>query len=119
MNQQDITKKTNPIRSAIRLSISLKKQSEVLEILESVHKQVRFEPKCLHARLYREANEAENIMIEELWSDDEGLRQHLQSDAYRRILLVIEMANVPPEILFDKIIQSSGIETIQKERNNI
>ena len=119
MVRKDNTVKKNLIRSSIRLWISLKEQSEALDILESVRKQIQFEPSCRHVRIYREANESEAIMIEELWTDDEGLNLHLQSDAYRRILLVIEMTNAPPEIRFDKIIQSSGIETIIEARNKM
>ncbi len=77
---------------------------------------VALESSCHHVRIYREANESEAIMIEEVWTDEKGLNHHLKSDAYRRILLVIEMATAAPEIRFDKIIQSSGIETIEKAR---
>lgn len=116
MTQQGNAVKSGLVRSSIRLRISLKKQSEVFDLLESVREQIQFEPHCLYARLYREANEAESVMFEELWETVEDMLRHLQSDAYRRILLAIEMADVPPDIRFDKIIQSSGFETIVKAR---
>ena len=59
------------------------------------------------------------IMVEERWTSDAHMRQHLQSDAYRRILLVIEMAQEPPEIRFDRIMHTSGVETIEKARSQI
>jgi hypothetical protein len=34
------------------------------------------------------------------------------------VLLVVEMATKPPEIHFDTIAHSSGIETIEKARNH-
>ena len=116
MSLQDNTVKTDLIRSSVRLRIPLNKQSEALDILGSVREQTQFESSCHHVRIYREANESEVIMIEELWASAEDLNRHLKSDAYRRILLVIEMAAAAPEIRFDKIIQSGGIETIVKAR---
>ncbi len=41
---------------------------------------------------------------------------HLRSDEYRNLLLVLEMALKEPEIRFDTISSSTGIETIEKAR---
>ena len=117
MNLQENCIKTDLIRSSIRLKIPLKKQSEALDIMESVREQTQFESSCHHVRIYRETHESETIMIEEVWTNEEDLKRHLKSDAYRRILFVIEMAAADPEIRFDKIVQSSGIETIVKARH--
>ena len=117
MSLQDNIVKTDLIRSSVRLRIPLKKQSEALDILESVREQTQFESSCHHVRIYRETNESETIMIEEVWSNEEDLNRHLKSDAYRRTLLVMEMATAVPEIRFDRIIQSNGIETIVKARS--
>jgi hypothetical protein len=47
------------------------------------------------------------------------MERHLQSDEYRRVLLVLEMAIKQPEIRFDTIMSSTGIETIEKAREDI
>jgi len=41
---------------------------------------------------------------------------HIRSDEYRNLLLVLEMALKQPEIGFDTISSSTGIETIEKIR---
>lgn len=56
-------------------------------------------------------------MIEELWKSNEDLENHLRSDDYLRVLLVIEMALEKPEIRFDSISCSTGFETIEKARS--
>jgi len=104
------------IRSTIRMLIPLEKQTEALEILGSVNAQVQFDPSCISSRLYRGVNEVRAIMVDELWENDEEIRRHLRSDAYRRVLLVIEMAEEPPEIRFDTILSTNGVETIEKAR---
>lgn len=116
MKQQGTAIKPGLIRASIRLQIPLKKQGEVLEILESVREQTQFEPNCIYARLYRGTKEVETIMLEELWANDQELHRHLQSEAYGRILLAIEMAGAPPEIRFDEIMKSNGFEIIKDAR---
>ncbi len=105
------------VRSTIRMVIPLNRQSEALEILGSTTEQVQFEPGCISSRFYRGMEDGREIMVEELWESDEDMQRHLRSDKYHRVLLVIEMAEEPPEIRFDTISHSSGVETIEKARS--
>jgi len=104
------------VRSTIRMYISPKKLNEALEILGSSIEQTQFEPGCISCRLYRDAQEEGLVMLEELWMNDEDLQHHLRSEKYRKILLAIEMGSKKPEIRFETIAQSSGVETIEKAR---
>jgi hypothetical protein len=56
-------------------------------------------------------------MLEEFWECGRDMLTHLKSDAYRRILLVIEMAEEPPDIRFDFIADSGGVEVIELARS--
>jgi len=104
------------VRSTIRLLIPLEKQSEALEILSSITEQIQFEGGCISSRLYQDVREELVIMLEEIWASEKELQRHLRSDNYRKILLVVEMAAEPPEIRFDTIAHSSGVETIEQAR---
>jgi quinol monooxygenase YgiN len=104
------------VRSTIRMLIPLKKQSEALEILGSMTEQIQFEPGCMSCRLYRGVEDVRAIMLEELWMSHEDVQHHLRSDKYRKVLLVVEMAAEPPEIRFDTIAHSTGVETIEEAR---
>ena len=104
------------VRSSIRMLIPLDKQSEAIDILGSVCVQIQFDPSCISSRIYREVDEVRAIMVEELSANDQDILRHLNSDLYRRVLLVIEMAAEPPEIRFDTIKSPSGVETIEKAR---
>lgn len=105
------------IRSTIRMRIPVEKESAALDILSSITEQVQYEPSCVSCRIYRSVDEPHTIMIEELWETQEDLRRHLRSNTYHLILLVIEMAESPPEVRFDSIICSHGFELIENERN--
>jgi len=104
------------VRSTIRMLIPLEKQSEALEILGSMTEQTQFEPGCLSCRLYRSVEDARAIMFEELWLSEEDVQRHLRSEKYRKILLVVEMAEETPEIRFDTIAHSTGVESIEQAR---
>ena len=105
------------LRSTIRILIPPEKQSDALEILTSVSEQTQFEQGCVCSRLYRDLTDNRVTLLEELWLTFEDLQRHLQSGNYRNILLVVEMAAEPPEIRFDTIAQTSGMETIKQARN--
>jgi len=106
------------LRSTIRMLIPPEKQQEALEILASVSEQAQFETGCVSCRLYRGVGETSAILLEELWLSEEDLQRHLRSDKYREVLLVVEMATETPEIRFEVIAHSSGVETIERARIN-
>jgi quinol monooxygenase YgiN len=112
-------KDTTMVRSTIRMLIPTEKQGEALEILRSTIDQAQFEPGCVSCWVYRGVEDARAIMIEELWTSEEDMQQHLQSDKYRNVLLVVEMAVEPPEIRFDVIAHSDGVERIEQARVQI
>ena len=116
MNHNNHLKGKGAVHSTIRMLIPMHRQSEALEILGAVSEQIKFEPNCIFSRLYRGVDDVRAIMIEERWASDEFVRQHLRSDAYRRILMVVEMAEEPPEIRFDTVLESTGVETIENAR---
>ena len=107
------------VHSTIRLLIPLEKQNEALEILGSITEQIQFEPGCISSRLYQDVQEELAIMIEEIWASETELQHHLRSDKYRNVLLVVEMAVEPPEIRFDVITHSDGVERIEQARVQI
>jgi quinol monooxygenase YgiN len=104
------------VRSTIRMLIPLEKQSEALEILGSMIEQTQFDPGCISCRLYRGVEDVRVIMFEELWVNDEDVERHLRSENYRKILLVVEMAEETPEIRFDTIDHSTGVERIEQAK---
>jgi len=103
--------------ATIKMLMSQQMREEALRILRSIAEQCRIQPGCISSRLYEDLNEENVIMIEEIWRDETALERHLRSEEYRNLLLVLEMALRPPEIRFDTISSSSGIETIEKARS--
>jgi len=106
------------IKATIRMTIPPQKSGEALKILRSMVEQWRDEPGCLSCNIYGDLQEKDVLMLEEVWRSEEDLVLHLRSNKYRNLLLVLEMARKQPEIRFDTISSSTGIETIEKARSH-
>jgi len=107
------------VLGTLRMTIPAKKVGEALRILRSVVEQCRVQIGCLSCGVYRNGQEDNVLLFEQLWSNEADLERHLRSDEYRQVLLVLEMAIKQPEIRFDTISSSAGIEIIEKARSSI
>ncbi len=107
------------ILSTLRMTIPPQKRGEALRILRSVAQRCKVYSGCLGCHIYEDVQEDNVLVFEEMWRSEEELAQHLRSEKYRRLLLVLEMALKQPEIRFDTISSSAGIETIEKARSFI
>jgi quinol monooxygenase YgiN len=107
------------IQATIRMTIPLQKRDEALKILRSMAERWRDEPGCLSCNIYGDLQEKDVLMLKEVWRSKEGLDLHLRSEEYRNLLLVLEMALKRPEIRFDTISGTTGIETIERARSHL
>jgi len=104
------------IRTTVKIKMPRQKVKEALEILMMVAERTRVRPGCISCRIFHDAQEKQVIMLDEMWSTQEDLDDHLRSDEYRHVLLVLEMAEEKPEILFQPLSNPAGLETIEKAR---
>ena len=106
------------IIGTVRMAIPHQKRGEAIRILKSVTAQNRVHPGCHSCHIYEDAQEDCVLMFEETWRSEEDLEHHLRSDEYCKVLIVMEMARKRPEIRFDTISVSTGIETAEKARSS-
>jgi quinol monooxygenase YgiN len=116
LNMEDQQETKSRIDASIRMIIPAKKRKEALIILSSLIEQTRLEEGCISCRLYQDAQEQRALLLEEIWTSKKDLERHLRSDKFLAVLLVVEMAIESPEIRFDVISHSTGIDAIEKVR---
>jgi quinol monooxygenase YgiN len=107
------------VLATIRMIIPPKKHAEVLKILKAIAEQNRVLRGCLSCRIYKDIDEENAFVFEEMWRSEEDLKSHLRSKEYSQLLLVLEMALQHPEVKFNTITRQSGFETIEKARSSI
>jgi quinol monooxygenase YgiN len=101
------------------MTLPPQKCGEALKILVSMANRCRDNPGCLSFRIYGDLQENNVFMLEEVWRTAEDLDLRIRSDEYLNLLLVLEMALKQPEIRFDTVSSSTGIETIEKARSQL
>jgi quinol monooxygenase YgiN len=106
------------VLATVRVMIPPQKRDEALKILKSAAVQCGVTPSCLSCHIYSDVQEANLLVFEERWRSQEDLERHLRSDEYYKVLLVMEMALKQPDIRFDTISGSTGIETVEKARSS-
>ena len=104
------------ILATVRMAVPPDKRAEAVQILNAVAEQTRYQPGCLSCRIYHDEQVEAVFMVEEVWKSQEDLDRHLRSNDYRHVLFVTEMALEPPEIKFQTISHSAGVEIIEKAR---
>jgi len=102
----------------LRMAIPVQKRGEALKILKSMVARNQAQPDCVFCRICEDALEDNVLQFEEMWRSEEEFKHHLRSSEYHKVLLVLEMALKPPEIRFDTVSSSSGIEIIEKARSH-
>lgn len=71
------------------------------------------------ARVFREADEAESLLLMEEWETPEDLARHIRTPSFRRLLAVLELSVTVPEVVYvrgagvrgmDFIVEVLGVE---------
>jgi quinol monooxygenase YgiN len=107
------------VLATLRMEIPPQKRGEALKILKSMVARNQARPDdCVFCRICEDALEDNILQFEEMWRSEEEFKRHLRSSEYHKVLLVMEMALKPPEIRFDTISSSSGIEIIERARGH-
>jgi quinol monooxygenase YgiN len=104
------------IHSMVRMVLPSDRLSEAMEVLGPIAERTRTERGCLGCHLHQDVLEDNVLIFEESWASEADLERHLCSQDYRQLLLIMELAKVPPEVRFDTVSNSTGFETIQKAR---
>jgi quinol monooxygenase YgiN len=104
------------MQATIKMNFSPEKIEGILNILRSIVERTRAEAGCISCSVYLNTEEKTAIVFDNKWRSNEDMQRYLRSEEYKKVLLVVEMANTEPEIRFDTITESSGVETIEKAR---
>jgi len=104
------------IHAKVRIVLPGDRLSEAIAILAPMAERTKAERGCLGCQLHRDVMEENSLILEEVWANEKDLERHLRSSDYRQLLLIMELAQSPPEVSFDTVSSSTGFETIQKAR---
>jgi quinol monooxygenase YgiN len=73
-------------------------------------------PGCLQCRLSQDAEEQNVILYQEEWSSWEEIEEHIRSDRFSWILELMEQSSSTPELNFNDIHETRGMEYVREVR---
>jgi quinol monooxygenase YgiN len=97
------------------LKVASAKRADVITLFESFIGPVSVQPGCLSVNLYSNTSNADLLLIEE-WDSHMNLERHIRSDNFRKILALMDMADEKPEITFQAVSSTKGLEFVEKLR---
>jgi hypothetical protein len=77
----------------------------------------RVEPGCLFCRLYEDVETAGTLTLVEEWSSLLDFERRLRSEAYRQLLLLMELSPEAPVIQFHSVHSTAGMDAILAARS--
>ena len=100
----------------LRIQISPERRAGVLQILRSIQGPVSAQPGCAGCHIYEEDDPDSAVVLVERWESEAALEEHIRSETYRRVLGAIELSGKPPEVRFDSVSSTRGMELIERLR---
>jgi quinol monooxygenase YgiN len=98
----------------LRIVVQPKKKSDAIRAIRMITGPTTTQPDCMSCQLYSDVEDRDSIVLFEQWKSREGLERHIRSDEFRKILAVMEMATVRPEMSFNVVASTEGMELVEK-----
>ena len=102
------------ITATLRIRVSNRKRKEVVRLLRSLIGPTRVETGCLSCHLYQDVNDENAVTWTEQWRSQDDLNCHVRTPQYKRILAALDMADAQPEIHFDTVVETKGMQLIEE-----
>jgi quinol monooxygenase YgiN len=88
-----------------------------VQALRSVLGPTRVEPGCLFCHLYEDVEIPGSFTLVEDWNSPADFERRLRSEAYRRLLLLMELSPEAPVIQFHSVSSTAGMGAILAARS--
>ena len=105
------------IIGTVRIQPPPDRHAAVLDVLQSVQGRARTQPGCSACDILDEQGSEPTLVLIERWDTEEALEAHLRSETYGWVLAAIELAGRQPDIRFERVSASEGIELVERLRN--
>ena len=104
------------VRLAVSLVAPVGGNQQLVHALRFLASPTRLEPGCLGCRVSTEDDDRLLVRYEEEWATEEAMRLHVRSERFTRFLEVLESALEPPEVKFDFVSETRGLDYVEEVR---
>jgi quinol monooxygenase YgiN len=90
------------------------------DALRSLMRRTRLEPGCLDCQVWTTTEEDDRrrtaVHYQERWVDESAMEARVKSDAFTKVLEVVEASVEPPQVEFDFVSRHQGLEYVESVR---
>jgi len=104
------------IVGTLRILPAPDRRAEILEVFRAIQGPVLAQPGCIGCHIYEEQGPEPAVVLVERWESQSALEAHLRSESYRRILGAVELSGAPPDVRFEFVSATEGMELIERSR---
>ena len=104
------------ITFTLRVVVPSAKRSELVKSVGALLAPTRVQPGCIAAQLYADTEDANAFALVEAWESQSELDRYLVSDVHRTIVAAMELSIVRPQVRFDTVERSAGMEVFAEAR---
>lgn len=102
----------------LRISVPRGKREEFAKTLVSLVGPIEGQPGCLSCRVFQTWPNRDRLLIEARWESQEYLVLYLQSQIYKRLLLLAELGSAPPDMEFFTVVEFRGLDLVAGARTS-
>ncbi|MCK9419991.1 MAG: antibiotic biosynthesis monooxygenase [Nitrospirae bacterium] len=104
------------IETTIKMKVPVEKRKEVLQTVRAILGPIRRERGCVSCNCYVDMEDESILYFEEQWQTRDDLENHLRSDHFNVLNGAMRLLRVEPDIRFNTIASTAGLEAIQAAR---
>ena len=100
----------------VRIVVPPTKGEQIQRALSAWAGPTGVEAGCLNCRILQESGNAQAFCYEARWKSRGDLLQHIRSEHYKRLLMLLDLSSEPPTVEFHTVMETSGLELIESAR---
>ena len=100
----------------LRIVPQPRRTAELIHALRLQMSRTEAQPGCLQCRLIQDQQQPNIVFYHEEWDGWSEIEKHIRSVRFSRILELMELSTVTPELSFFDVNETRGMEYVQKLR---
>ena len=97
----------------LRMIVQPEKRRDLLETMRGLLEPVRVERGCLSYRFYEDVEDRNTFVLVEEWNTQKDLESHIRTDNQRRLLALMDLLSEQPELRFNTVSHTAGMDLIE------
>jgi len=105
------------IHASLKVVIPAEKREEALRLVRSLLGPTSAAPGCVNCGFYTDPRNENNLCYVEVWQTEEDLQRHIRSEDYRKFLTLIDLSSEPPDLKFERVSETFGLDYLVRVRS--